>query len=366
MYNKLLNKPKLLSDFISISSKTNYFDAIISNNNNRLENIQFKSFAKIIQQNIQKQALLKNTHESNELKIFGEKDFDEKNISIAEKYSSIRMRYRWTKTTPFGINDLSEIKNRFIWNSITGNDENVSIELPTNSTKLSVYYFVTEKQSLEYFHRIQRQRKIWWMRYAANPGRIQITEVKKYENDGFGQGVSLLAYYPFGNLAIEHVDMIATTDQFPEIKIPLPPRIIRTWKFLEIATIETVLDGIDDGDYGEICIHRKLAPYQCAIYCLSTDDSLNDDLKDLTKYLSMMLQKHNISILSIDECIFNNQSQLNKQFFEMDAIGVPYELILDADTLENGLLKLRNRDTTICEQIHISYLPHYLLKIFRA
>lgn len=49
----------------------------------------------------------------------------------------------------------------------------------------------------------------------------------------------------------------------------------------------------------------------------------------------------------------------------MDKIGVTYNLILESKSLQNGLIKLRNRDTTISEIIHISDIPNYLLKIFK-
>lgn len=362
MYHKLLNKPKLLSEFVGICSKTNYFEATASNSH--LENIQFKPFARILQRNIEREALLKSSDGDDTLKTFSETDFegDERGFSVPHKYSTIRKRHRWTKSTPFGIVDLQKLSGESAWSSAVPNEEDISIALPANSTKISASYFVTEQQSFEHFYRIQQQRKIWWMKYAANPGRFRVTELKK---SGMTQSVSLVAKYPFGNLAIEHIDLVSTSDEFPESRIPLPPRIIRTRSFLEVATIETVLDAIDDGDYGEMCLHRKIAPYQCAVFCLSDDASCSKDFSDLAKYLSMMLEKHGVSILNADERIVPSQSLLNDGFLEMDAIGVPYELILEPSTLENGMLKLRNRDTTICETIHLSSLPHYLLKIFQ-
>lgn len=80
----------------------------------------------------------------------------------------------------------------------------------------------------------------------------------------------------------------------------------------------------------------------------------------------MMLSKHSISIFNLDESSFTIHSDLERTFSEMDAIGIPYGLILDDTSLQNGVMQLRNRDTTICETIHISYLPQYLLQIVRS
>lgn len=93
---------------------------------------------------------------------------------------------------------------------------------------------------------------------------------------------------------------------------------------------------------------------------------MNDlrELNDLAKYIKIMLIKHQVSIFNMDESTFTPQSDLQQKFTEMDAIGIPYGLVLDEKSLQNGVMKLRCRDTTVCETIHISYLPQYFLQLF--
>lgn len=80
----------------------------------------------------------------------------------------------------------------------------------------------------------------------------------------------------------------------------------------------------------------------------------------------MLLERSNISILNSDGCQLTDSSALNQKYLEMDAIGVPYGIILDENSLETGFMKLRNRDTTLAETIHISYLKDYLPQIFQS
>lgn len=80
----------------------------------------------------------------------------------------------------------------------------------------------------------------------------------------------------------------------------------------------------------------------------------------------MLLQRSHIIVLNLDDCQFSSRSTLNQKHNEMDAIGVPYSLTLDSDSLKTGFLKLRNRDTTLSETIHISYLNDYLPQIFQS
>lgn len=96
------------------------------------------------------------------------------------------------------------------------------------------------------------------------------------------------------------------------------------------------------------------------------DASIHRDLEELAKYITMMLNKCRVSMFDLKNSTFSIQSDLERKFTEMDAIGIPYGLILDENSLKNGVMKLRCRDTTLCETIHISYLSRYLSQIFRS
>lgn len=80
----------------------------------------------------------------------------------------------------------------------------------------------------------------------------------------------------------------------------------------------------------------------------------------------MLLQRSNISILYANDCHFVENTAVQRKFTEMDAIGIPYGILLDSDSLKSGFMKLRNRDTTLSETIHISQLSEYLPKIFQS
>lgn len=152
---------------------------------------------------------------------------------------------------------------------------------------------------------------------------------------------------------------------------------------------ETTIDAIDAGEFGEMAIHRKLAPYQCAFYCFAEgfyrkcsqmwlssiikieffripDDSILSQLKQLARLLQLILEKAGVTTLDLSKCEFKNKTDLDQTHFRHDAIGIPYSVLLDARSLETGFLKLRNRDTTIHETVHISRIEAYLVKIFNS
>lgn len=135
-----------------------------------------------------------------------------------------------------------------------------------------------------------------------------------------------------------------------------------------------------------MCLHRKIAPYQCSVFSITnsiklyfsnfllvrikidyfTDSSTSQELRELSKYVSMLLERSHISVLNLNDCQFSDSSALDQKQNEMDAIGVPYSLVIDAESLKTGFMKLRNRDTTLSETIHISYLKDYLPQIFQS
>lgn len=103
----MMNKPKLLSEFVAICSKSGFFDALTATEKS-IKDLKFLSHAKYLQDNIERAALHTGEKIENSLKMFGDKDFDETKLklSLPEKYSLIRKRNLSTKNTPFKLTGL--------------------------------------------------------------------------------------------------------------------------------------------------------------------------------------------------------------------------------------------------------------------
>lgn len=127
-----------------------------------------------------------------------------------------------------------------------------------------------------------------------------------------------------------------------------------------------MIDAAESGAEAEINLHRKIAPYQCSIFVTLNDPSNAAELHDLAKYVATLLRRANISTLNAPKCFVNGVDALSDVVKQSDNIGVPYGIVLDEISLKNGLIKLRNRDTTLAETIHLADVPDYLLKIFRS
>lgn len=165
MASKLFKKPKLLIEFLEICKTNEYFSAVAVEN--LVKNITFLKHASNLHSNIERQWSFKSKDIENSLKTYPNDDFSDygQQLSLLEKYSIVRKRDRLAKTVPFGLIEILENQQINLNSDENRSDEgNISIELATGGRLLTCSYLVNDKQSQEYFYRIQRLRKIWWMK----------------------------------------------------------------------------------------------------------------------------------------------------------------------------------------------------------
>ena len=295
---------------------------------------------------------------------------------------------------PFSIS--REIQTKI---STINNYENaLNISIP-QQTLLLTNYFINNNSSRETFYQIQRQHKIWWMKYSANPGKYSISD--KLSIDHF-ESVNIRSCINEKQLDVENLklfsleDYIANKDQLEKYSIKVPrkktemiPSVIESVISLEIAALGILFDAVDS--FESTAFHRRLAPFQIVLTTVAkvegnlnyfhkiltilisncylyTDDAINQELTDLARYIELTINEQDSSINILNELSHKNldQKQLLQYFEEFDQIGIPYTIILNESVLKNGLFKLRNRNTTISETIHLSDVKNYVIKIFNS
>lgn len=89
------------------------------------------------------------------------------------------------------------------------------------------------------------------------------------------------------------------------------------------------------------------------------------DLRDLRTHLMFVLKRAGIRVYEPD--LYNKDKEEGYDLAVADSLGIPYNILIDdKQSLTDGFLKLRNRETTLSETIHITDVPDYLLLIFRS
>lgn len=96
-------------------------------------------------------------------------------------------------------------------------------------------------------------------------------------------------------------------------------------------------------------LHPRLAPYQVAILPLSKKDSLTPLADSIFATLSKRYY-----------CDYDETQAIGRRYRRQDEIGTPYCITVDFDSLEDGQVTIRERDTTKQERVSIDQLEQVL------
>lgn len=96
---------------------------------------------------------------------------------------------------------------------------------------------------------------------------------------------------------------------------------------------------------------KKLAPYEVAVFpLLANKDDLVNKAKDIYKNL----------LDSSIRAAFDDRGNIGKRYFSQDEIGTPKCITVDFQTLEDGTVTVRDRDTTTQVRVKIDELVSHI------
>jgi glycyl-tRNA synthetase len=98
-----------------------------------------------------------------------------------------------------------------------------------------------------------------------------------------------------------------------------------------------------------LSIPPALAPYKVAVMPLTKKDGLPEKAREI------------INALKFDySCQYDEKDSIGKRYRRQDAIGTPYSVTVDHQTLEDHTVTIRDRDTMLQERISIAELPRII------
>lgn len=120
--------------------------------------------------------------------------------------------------------------------------------------------------------------------------------------------------------------------------------------FLSVLSASYTEETLEDGSERTVLkIPAALAPYKIAILPLIKKDGLPEKAQEIMR------------MLQLDYTIqYDEKDSIGKRYRRQDAIGTPFAITIDHETLENNSVTIRNRDTMIQERIAIESLPAFL------
>ncbi len=141
----------------------------------------------------------------------------------------------------------------------------------------------------------------------------------------------------------------------PELNESYTPFVIETSigvdrMFLSVMCASYKEEQLEGGETRVVlALPPALAPVKLAILPLVRKDGLPEKAREIFDELKFHFN-----------CQYDEKDSIGKRYRRQDAIGTPYCITVDHDTLEDNCVTLRNRDTMEQERVPIAELDHLL------
>nr|XP_034363540.1 DNA polymerase subunit gamma-2, mitochondrial isoform X2 [Arvicanthis niloticus] len=219
-----------------------------------------------------------------------------------------------------------------------------SVRRVGEKTEASLVWFTPTRTSSQWLDFWLRHRLLWWRKFAMSPSNFSSADCQ----DELGRKGSKLYYsFPWGKEPIETLWNLGDQEL-----LHMYPGNVAT-----IQLAENSFARKKNLQRKVLKLHPCLAPIKVA---LDVGKGPTVELRQVCQGLLNELLEKGISVWpGYLETMHSSLEQLHSKYDEMSIL---FTVLITETTLENGLIQLRSRDTTMKEMMHISKLRDFLTK----
>jgi len=232
-----------------------------------------------------------------------------------------------------------------------------------------------KKKKLDEWHAYWlAEQMMWYYSIGLTPTNMKVREHTKTELSHYSSATFDIDYnFPFGSKEIagnanrgqydlnQHIkeskQKLGYFDE--ESKQRIVPRVIEPTFGMDRALLAVMVEAYnDDKKRGNIVLKlpKRLAPTYCAVFPLvKKDEKLVAKAKAIFDELKTCYP-----------CFYDETGSVGRRYARADEIGIPYCITVDNETLEKGLVTVRDRDTTKQEKIKVEELRQKLFDFYCA
>lgn len=230
--------------------------------------------------------------------------------------------------------------------------------------QMEMQYFVRPGEELEWFEKWKAIRLKWHLALGSNPEDLRFHVHEKLAH--YANAAEDIQFkFPIGFKELEGIhsrtDFDLTEHQKfsgkklqyfdPEINQNYVPYVIETSigldrMFLAILSQSYKNEKLEDGtERVVLSIPPALAPYKVAVLPLVKKDGLPEKAREI------------IDMLKLDfNTQYDEKDSIGKRYRRQDAIGTPFSVTVDHDTLIDHKVTIRDRDTMLQDRVLITDL----------
>ena len=234
--------------------------------------------------------------------------------------------------------------------------------------QMEMQFFVKPGTELEWFKRWKETRLRWHKALGFGDDHYRYHDHEKLAHYA-NAATDIEFLMPFGFKEVEGIHSrtnfdLSQHEKFsgkgikyfdPEINESYTPFVIETSigvdrMFLSVMSAAYTEEKLENGETRVVLkLPAALAPVKLAVMPLVKKDGLPEKAREIMNNLKFHFN-----------CQYDEKDSIGKRYRRQDAIGTPYCITIDHQTLEDNCVTLRNRDTMEQERVAISELDNLI------
>ncbi|MFY9116984.1 MAG: glycine--tRNA ligase [Bacteroidales bacterium] len=236
--------------------------------------------------------------------------------------------------------------------------------------QMEMQYFVRPGKEMEWYEYWKQARMDWHQSLGLGAVMYRFKDHEKLAHYA-NAACDIEFQFPFGFKELEGIHSrtdydLARHEEFsgrkmryfdPETNESYVPYVVETSigldrMFLAVLAAAYKEEVLPDGETRTVLsLPPFLAPIGLAVFPLIKKDGLPEKAQEILKTVRLDYN-----------CLYDEKDSIGKRYRRMDAVGTPYCITVDHQTLEDNTVTLRDRDTMVQERIAIDKLPALLDK----
>ncbi len=228
--------------------------------------------------------------------------------------------------------------------------------------QMEMQFFVRPGTELDWYNQWKETRLKWHLAVGGNPVKYRFHDHVKLAHYA-NAAVDIEYEFPFGFKEVEGIHSRTDFDlsqhqkysgkkiQYfdPEINQNYVPYVIETSIGLDRLFLTVLCNSFEEQDLSTadkqdsrsvLRFHPTLAPVKAAILPLTKKDGLPDKAREILNRLKI---DHNVQ--------YDEKDSIGKRYRRQDAIGTPFCITVDYQSLEDDTVTLRHRDSMEQERV---------------
>jgi glycyl-tRNA synthetase len=238
--------------------------------------------------------------------------------------------------------------------------------------QMEMQFFVKPGTQKEWYEKWKKNRMEWHLSIGINKNNYRFHDHDKLAH--YADAACDIEFnFPFGFKELEGIHSrtdfdLANHEKFsskqikyfdPEDESKYIPYVVETSigldrMFLAVFSNSLSFESLEDGSQRTVLkIPKILAPNQCAILPLVKKDGLADFAKELKNQLKVKFK-----------LIYDEKDAIGRRYRRQDALGTPFCITVDHQTLDDKTITIRDRDSMKQKRIKVDELENFLFKSF--